>query len=79
MNCCLVISSFLKKTGKVHLIISEPRKLQGGILFTDTAYFFTMYIHSSLWLLYFSLYILAVLSVSFRNFFFNLWTIVEKI
>lgn len=70
---------FLRKPGKVHLIISKPGKLPGGILFTDTACFLTMYIHSSWWLLYFSLYILAVLSVSFRNFFFNLCTIVKTI
>jgi len=60
---------FLKKPGNVHLIISEPGKLLGSILFTDTACFLAMYIHGSLWLLCFSLYILAVLSVAFKNFF----------
>lgn len=61
---------FLRKPGKVRQIISETGKLLCSPLLADTACFLTMYICSSLWLLYFSLYVLAVLSVSFRNVFF---------
>lgn len=70
MNCCLAIPSSLENEARFICRSPSQANSPADISFADTACCLTMYIHSSLWLLYFSLYILAVLSVSFRNFFF---------